>query len=588
MSPATDATDDPTVPKLGPDDLKKYFPSATDPVKPGTFELGLVLGGTVSAGAYTGGVLDFLFEALDAWQCAKDKGDATVPPHNVVITTLAGTSGGAVSGAIFLRAAGREFQHGPSLENPFYSAWTQGVDLVKLLSLAGDDPGFASLFNTHAIVETADSTITWGKGSPLGTNTSPSRRAYLADPLRLFMMVGNVTGIPYEIPMRGESGLGHDLVAHADYMRFGLAVPGGAAQNPGSRPDEFALASGSETNWKIVRDAALATSAFPLAFRARLLQRALLMTAYRACAIPTPDGTPDIRPLVPLWKLLPRGESDSQVAPFANVDGGTFNNEPIDVARAAMAGLASFNERKPHDAKRAIVLIDPFSEAGTLTVPDTGALTAMIMPLVGSLLQQARYKPQDMALAYDEDVYSRFLVAPVRRPDAAPPVIGDKAIAAGGLGGFLGFVDSKLLHHDYLLGRLNAQAFLARHLMLPEDAGNPLFAAWTEAHKNKYRYIDPNTGRSYLPIIPIVDSVKLPQPPTWPTNTTLPANFDQAVEARLDTIYGKLKQELLPKSGVVKALVSGGLNVAWSLFIRKSLRDSIHKVFQDGLQKQGL
>jgi len=46
--------------------------------------------------------------------------------------------------------------------------------------------------------------------------------------------------------------------------------------------------------------------------------------------------------------------------------------------------------------------------------------------------------------------------------------------------------------------------------------------------------------------------------------------------------------ELLPKSGLVRALSSGGLGVAWSLFIRKGLRDAIHKVFQEGLQKQGL
>jgi hypothetical protein len=40
-------------------------------VPKGTFELGLVLGGTVSAGAYTAGVLDFLIEALDCWDAER-------------------------------------------------------------------------------------------------------------------------------------------------------------------------------------------------------------------------------------------------------------------------------------------------------------------------------------------------------------------------------------------------------------------------------------------------------------------------------------------------------------------------------------
>eukprot|EP01042_Synura_sphagnicola_P011580 gene11580-14784_t len=36
-----------------------------------TFEIGLVLAGAISAGAYIGGVLDYLFEALDVFEAAK-------------------------------------------------------------------------------------------------------------------------------------------------------------------------------------------------------------------------------------------------------------------------------------------------------------------------------------------------------------------------------------------------------------------------------------------------------------------------------------------------------------------------------------
>ncbi|MBN36086.1 MAG: hypothetical protein CMM46_15185 [Rhodospirillaceae bacterium] len=35
------------------------------------FSIGLILGETVSAGAYTAGVLDFLIEALDEWHRLK-------------------------------------------------------------------------------------------------------------------------------------------------------------------------------------------------------------------------------------------------------------------------------------------------------------------------------------------------------------------------------------------------------------------------------------------------------------------------------------------------------------------------------------
>jgi len=47
-----------------------------EPPAPNTFEFALVLGGTVSAGAYTAGAVDFLIEALDCWTTARDKHDA--------------------------------------------------------------------------------------------------------------------------------------------------------------------------------------------------------------------------------------------------------------------------------------------------------------------------------------------------------------------------------------------------------------------------------------------------------------------------------------------------------------------------------
>jgi len=45
------------------------------------FQLGLVLAGAISAGAYTAGVLDFLFQALSEWE--KDRGKPGVPNHRV-------------------------------------------------------------------------------------------------------------------------------------------------------------------------------------------------------------------------------------------------------------------------------------------------------------------------------------------------------------------------------------------------------------------------------------------------------------------------------------------------------------------------
>src|SRR5436190_1269575 len=85
--------------------LEKLFPKVTDDPPPHTFELGLVLGGTVSAGAYTAGALDYLLEALEAWHADPN------PAHRVTIKTVAGTSGGAVCAAILGLLSSRVVPH---------------------------------------------------------------------------------------------------------------------------------------------------------------------------------------------------------------------------------------------------------------------------------------------------------------------------------------------------------------------------------------------------------------------------------------------------------------------------------------------
>src|SRR5438105_3767698 len=63
-----------------------------------TFQLGLALAGAISAGAYTAGVMDFLFQALSGWEDQRNK--PGVPQHRVVLKVMAGASAGAITGAL--------------------------------------------------------------------------------------------------------------------------------------------------------------------------------------------------------------------------------------------------------------------------------------------------------------------------------------------------------------------------------------------------------------------------------------------------------------------------------------------------------
>jgi hypothetical protein len=594
-------------PNLTHEQLCELFPAERSRLKDGIFELGLVLGGTGSAGAYTAGVLDYLLEALDAWQRAKEDRDAGAPPHEVVISTVAGASGGAVNGAILLRAAPWQFPHGPDDGNPFYAFWRGGAsDLKNLLEPGPADgiSGLSSLLNSGPIDAQASKTIEF-KGQRLGTGDSPRHRAFLADPLRMFITVGNLSGIPYTIQLAGETGLSHVLCAHGDYMRFALRVENGVANAPESRPDEVRLTPTwpPDANWMRLRDAAVATGAFPIVLLSRRLMRLLAMAGYRVATIPGEKGQRAIVQLVPNWDALSTDEPDPQQSTFLNVDGGVFNNEPLELVRTALSGFNARNARTALQADRAVVMIDPLSDPETLQRPDAGNLPSVTASTITSLISQARFKPQDVALAYAENVYSRFLIAPVGPGPYNQRTVGQGAIASGALGGYSGFVDPSFRSYDFKLGRYNAHRFLAEHLALPvtqvsdharfKELNNPIFHGWTSDQKELYAFTnqqDPTDTKTYLPIIPLMPRLRAnaPKLDPWPQLSAAPDWLHDAVQARLQSVYELAKSQLLPDTWWKRIPADLYLSFGWRLFLRGALRDAVVAAIRNGLTEQGL
>lgn len=102
------------------------------------------MAGAVSAGAYTGGVIDYLIETLTAWEDAKSKNNAlgendseydhTIPMHDVEIDVISGASAGGITGTLTLLKLLNckndqpiNTPHG-ALNNLLYRSWVDMAD----------------------------------------------------------------------------------------------------------------------------------------------------------------------------------------------------------------------------------------------------------------------------------------------------------------------------------------------------------------------------------------------------------------------------------------------------------------------------
>jgi hypothetical protein len=333
-------------------------------------------------------------------------------------------------------------------------------------------------------------------------------RAYVADPLALFICVTNLRGVPYSIDFQGGAKvIEHWMSNHADYLRFDVVKPGtdlggrgGLSLFPEPRDEQ------EKADWKKLAQAAVASGALPLALAPRIIER--------------DAGEYSERPIPPDWN----GNTPADYF-FLAVDGGVMNNEPLEYARQEIAGNGRRNERDGEKATRAVVMIDPFPDAVPFRADyeAESGLFNVAGAIFQSLMSQAKFKIDELKLARDPNVFSRFVITPTRDKTARESQKGKwPALASNSLFHFGGFVSEEFRRHDFLLGRRNCQRFLQKYFILPVE--NPLFERWPPGLKQRgspYLRKIPVDGKEtyYLPIIPLVGDLngetREPQPP-WP------------------------------------------------------------------------
>ncbi|HEY1722630.1 MAG TPA: patatin-like phospholipase family protein [Magnetospirillaceae bacterium] len=536
------------------DVTRRYFEPRPLPEN-GTFELALVLGGTVSAGAYTAGVLDFLIEALDAWAARRGK-DPAAPTHNVHLKVVAGTSGGGVNAAILTRALAYSFPpvrtktpSAVAATNPFYDTWVNRLDLSRFLD-TGDlkTQPVCGLLNAQPIDDGAAAIETFTGAGP------QDRSIFVPGPLATILTITNLRGVAYTTSFGTASG--ETFIDHTDFARF--AVTYAWHQPSSARPDEFLVRFDppppDQNGWRVLGHYARGTAAFPLGFPARNLSRPAQHYRYLAMVVPGDGIDPDrVMPLVPDVNQFGTAAGYD----FPAVDGGATDNEPIELARVALSGIGGRNPREGHKAKRAVLLIDPFGGGASAGPQTISGVVDTIGPLLQSMIGQARYDSRDILLALRDDVYSRFIIAARRGNPSGGTWSGDEALAGAGLAAFMGFACADFRRHDYFLGRRNCQAFLRKAFVLPVGA-DAFGAGWNQV-TDLSPFIVEDGSQKFLPLIPLFGDVAVDEPePVWPRGAFQPEALRPAIEKRLVALATAL-------AGSSRAMRSLAWAAAWLL-----------------------
>jgi predicted acylesterase/phospholipase RssA len=502
------------------------------------FRLGINMAGAVSAGSYTAGVLDFLTEALDEWEAAKQRGDS-VPRHDISLEVFSGASAGGMCAAIASVMLQSKFDHihdtsKVGTTNTFYESWVNKIDITELLKTQDLQQGgpVYSLLDCTIIDEIAKFALVPGAVIP---------RKYVSPHLTLFLTLTNLAGTPYSLNDVSSGSLEESALYHADRLRFETVQPGQVATDRTAKP--LPLGRSGEGAWPLLADAAKATGAFPIFLRPRQIGRDKIDydRPMWESVNPAIVGAPAVNPA---W---PAGIGDT--IPTINVDGGVIDNDPFTLAHDYLASLdpASLdnqNPREPLKAGRAVITVAPFPSQDAFVAPkleNDATVMAAIGKLISVFISQSRFFGESLALI-TAGTSSRFVVAP--SDDSIPP--GKPALQGASLAAFGGFFDRSLRAHDFQLGRRNCQQFLRKHFLLP--AGNPIIASGLSALGDKKgealtRFaVDPppeaatERNSRWIPVIPLCSDLVVQD-----VTTPVPGKISRE---RIDDIVDLIEQRL--------------------------------------------
>lgn len=568
------------------------------------FKLCITMAGAVSAGSYTGGVIDYLMETLSLWEEAKEKNRAlgenhpdynkTIPMHDVELDVISGASAGGITGTLTMLSL-LDKNHLPynennpnGVNNKFYESWVTMADneagdtLDKMLRNNDLKHEVRSLLNTDAIEEIADKAL-----KVVTDQDNISFPNYVSPKLDLVLTTTNLRGVNFKVDFSGanKSDNGTVITTHGGFFRYKIAN-GKLKSGIPSGSDElfYVVDPKNEKDIGALRDATLSTAAFPIGLKSR---EVTISNEY--------------------IKRFPKylfGDSDGITAEavegdsytFNSIDGGLINNEPYGIGLKILR--EGMEEKDFDEGKYAVIMVDPFPNKDTDTSSRSGnGILDVAKGMFKSLRNQVMFNQDGILDALNLKNRTKFLIEPVRKIEQNGVLkVAKNVLASAPISGFAGFLSADLRKHDYQLGRYNCQAFLRYHFCVEKEAvsGRLGISATPEAF-DRFRFSDipkDESGNMFFPIIPDMRVKK---------------NFNEQLD--IENYGSDAKIQLLPfpsvsfdrfekryKKNIKKRLqkVSNGLidnklfSIANWLFLRGKMYKAVSNMIKKELQEGGL
>lgn len=567
---------------------------------PPKFKICLTLAGAVSAGAYTGGVMDYLLETLDLWEQAKIKNrnlganhpeyDASIPMHDVEIDVISGASAGGITGALTLLNLVDDTYQPVNKDNPlgrnnrYYQSWVEMGDdpksdtFEKLLSNTDIKKGQKpeSLLNSQPIDEIANNALSLKNLQPY-----PS---YISDSLDLILTTTNLRGLNFNITFGGNDQSNSEITSHAGFFRYRLANSIYQRGIPDGDALYYVLDLNHPKDMGYLKEATLSTAAFPIGLKSREVAISKkYVERYPHYLFGDKIG---ISPVI----------NDSPVYKFNSIDGGLINNEPFAIA---IKVLKEKNLAEVLKDRYAVIMVDPFPNKDSDIEPINPGrdIISIAKGMFKALRNQTMFNQDGILEALDQSNHTKYLIEPVRKVLSLGKMVrAENDLASAPFSGFAGFLDKSFRQHDYQLGRQNCQSFLRYYFGVPEpDIQERLGHYPQESAFKRFSYNEIQGDENSTLLLPIIPDVRVLQASANQYDTE---NFGSDAELT-HPLYPSISQKNFEKKykGLLKKRIEAVSNALVAnfffsmvnrLFIRGKLYNKLRDLIANELKDAGL